>query len=59
MFRRYKGNRNCKRNTIVFAGISIGMGIGIFLILYLPLIVWLYIVAIVLIIAGVKTLFEK
>ena len=58
MFRRYKGNRKCKRNTIVFAGICIGMGIGIFLILYLPLIVWLYIVAIVLVIAGVKTLFE-
>ena len=58
MFRRYRGNRNCKRNTIVFAGISIGMGIGIFLILYLPLIVWLYIVAIVLIVMGIKTLFE-
>ena len=53
MFRR----RNNRGKT--FAGICIGCGIGIFLILYLPLIAWLYIIAIALVIIGIKMLFVR
>ncbi len=53
------GRRNCYNRNKVLAGICIGAGIGIFLILYLPLIVWLYIIAAALVIAGIKILFDN
>lgn len=50
--------RNCKNKKLI-AGICIGSGIAIILLLYLPVIVWLYIMAVILVIAGIKILFER
>ena len=57
MFRRCRKNRPI--NGKIWAGILIGLGLGIFLILYLPLIVWLYIMAILLVALGIKILLER
>lgn len=42
----------------LISGILIGFGIGILLVLFLPLEAWLTIIGIVLVVAGIKYLFD-
>lgn len=48
----------CKFKRIL-AGICIGFGIGMLLVLFLPPIAWLTLIAIVLVVSGIKTLLKK
>lgn len=48
----------CKFKKII-AGICIGFGIGMLLVLFLPPVAWLTLIAIVLVVSGIKTLLKK
>ena len=47
----------CKFRKLI-AGILIGFGVGILLILFLPSIAWFCIIAIAMVVGGIKFLFE-
>lgn len=47
-----------KKFRKLVSGILIGFGIGILLVLFLPLEAWLTVIGIVLIVAGIKYLFD-
>lgn len=48
----------CKFKKVI-AGICIGFGIGMLFILFLPPAAWLTLIAVALVISGLKTLFKK